>query len=69
MKAEPFERVPAAPVGQVADDGVPQLGQLNADLPAATRPESEFEKRGIRASLQHTVMSDRPFRCMRGSPV
>ena len=39
MKAEPFEWVPAAPVSQVADDRVPQLGQLNADLPSTTRPE------------------------------
>ena len=42
MKAEPLERVPAAPVSQVANDGVPQLGELNADLPSAARPEPKL---------------------------
>jgi hypothetical protein len=39
VETEPLEGVQAAPVSEVADDRVPQLGELNADLPSTTRPE------------------------------
>src|SRR5204863_485467 len=49
VEAEPPERVAPAPVSGVTEDGMAPLGQLDADLVAAPRPEREGEARGVLA--------------------
>src|SRR5712691_9724741 len=59
VQAHAARGIVARAVGAVAHDGVSELGELGADLAAASGDERQLHQRRRGAALKHTITGDR----------
>src|ERR1700675_1044706 len=59
VQTQSAQRIARSAVGAIADDGVAERGELDADLTAPSRDERQLEQRRPRAPRAHPVLGDR----------